>query len=121
MSEASVSDVSSRDDLGPVPADPPRAWLNVLIDLNGILCTCMPAWAAKGSKSHDLGVHSPTVSIQVGSKLGRVRPGCSDFLSWLSSFVTITVWSSMLTSTTKDIYDYLFGPINPIKHVRVLG
>ena len=85
MSEASVNDVSSRDDLGPVPADPPRAWLNVLIDLNGILCTCVPAWAAKGSKSHDLGVHFPTVPTEVGKKLVRVRPGCSDFLSRLSA------------------------------------
>ena len=121
MSEASVSDVSSRDDLGRVSSDSPRAWLNVVIDLNGILCTCVPAWAAKGSRSHDLGVHSPTVPIEVGKKLVWVRPGCSDFLSRLSAFATLTVWSSMMTSTTKDICDYLFGPINPIKPLRVLG
>ena len=121
MSKASVSDVSSRDDLGPISSDSPRTWLNIVIDLNGILCTCVPAWAAKGSRSHDLGVHSPTVPIEVGKKLVWVRPGCSDFLSRLSAFATLTVWSSMMTSTTKDICDYLFSPINPIKPLRVLG
>ena len=38
----------------------------------------------------------------------------------LSTFATITVWSSMLESTTRDICSYLFGPslVNPR---RILG
>lgn len=121
MSDASVSDVSSREDVGPVPRDSPSTWLNVVIDLNGILCACVPTWAARGFRNHDMRVHSATLPTEVGKKLVRVRPGCSDFLSRLSAFATITIWSSMMTSTTREICDYLFGPIKPIAPLRILG
>ena len=58
--------------------------------------------------------------MEVGKKFVWVRPSCSDFLSELSTFATITVWSSMLKLTTRDICSYPFGPslINPL---RILG
>ena len=87
-----------------------------MLDLNGILCACEPAWKARGFRNTDLRVHSATMPTEVGKKFVWVRPGCSNFLSELSTFATITVWSSMLKSTTS----YLFGQslVNPL---RILG
>ena len=58
--------------------------------------------------------------MEVGKKFVWVRPGCSDFLSELSMFATITVYSLMLKSTTRNICSFLFGPslVNPL---RILG
>ena len=69
-----------------------------------------------------LSSHSPILMnmMLVGKKFVWVWPGFSDFLSELSTFAIITVWSLMLESTTRDICSYLFGPslINPC---RILG
>ena len=75
---------------------------------------------SKGFRNTDLRVHSATMPTEVGKKFVWVRLGCSDFLSEFSTFATITVWSSMLKLTTRDICNYLFGPslINPL---RILG
>ena len=91
-----------------------------MLDLNGILCACAPAWKSREFRNTDFCVHSATMPTEVGKKFVWVRPRCFDFLSELSTFATITVWSSMLESTTRDICSYLFGPslINP--H-RILG
>ena len=90
-----------------------------MLDLNGILCACEPAWKARGFKNTDFRVHSATIT-KVGKKFVWVQLGCLDFLSELWTFTTITVWSSMLKSTTRDICSYLFGPflVNPL---RILG
>lgn len=121
VSDAPVTDLSSREQIGFIPREICRAWLNVVIDLNGIICHCSPSWEAKGSRNRDLRVHSATLPTVVGKKLVWVRPGCKDFLSQLSAFATITVWSSMMTSSTTAICDYLFGPIKPIKPLLILG
>ena len=91
-----------------------------MLDLNGILCACEPAWKARGFRNTDFHVHSATMPMEVGKKFVWVWPGCSDFLSELLTFATITVWSSMLKSTTRDICSYLFGQslVNPL---RILG
>ena len=91
-----------------------------MLDLNGILCACEPAWKARGFRDTDFHVHSAMMPTEVGKKFVWVRPGCSDFLSELSMFATITVWSSMLKSITRDICSYLFGQslVNPL---RILG
>ena len=91
-----------------------------MLDLNGILCACESAWKARGFRNTDFHVHSATMPTEVGKKFVWVRPGCSDFLSELSMFATITVWSSMLKWTTRDICSYLFGQslVNPL---RILG
>ena len=91
-----------------------------MLDLNGILCACEPAWKVRGFRNIDFCVHSATLPTKVGKKFVWMQPRCSDFLSELSTFASITVWSSMLESTTRDICSYLFGPslVNP--H-RILG
>ncbi|KAG0596240.1 hypothetical protein M758_UG236000 [Ceratodon purpureus] len=119
--EASGCDVSSSEELSPVPTRPQSGWLNVVLDLNGILCSSTPNWPGKSFVSHDLSIHSASKPAVVGPKLVCVRPNCADFLRRLSAFATITVWSSMKTSTTKMICDYLFGPIRPIYPLRILG
>ncbi|KAG0504380.1 hypothetical protein KC19_N037900 [Ceratodon purpureus] len=118
--EASGCDVSSSEELSPVPTRPQSGWLNVVLDLNGILCSSTPNWPGKSFVSHDLSIHSASKPAVVGPKLVCVRPNCADFLRRLSAFATITVWSSMKTSTTKMICDYLFGPIRPVYPLRIL-
>ncbi|KAG0578117.1 hypothetical protein KC19_5G206400 [Ceratodon purpureus] len=105
--EASGCDVSSSEELSPVPTRPQSG--------------CTPNWPGKSFVSHDLSIHSASKPAAVGPKLVCVRPNCADFLRRLSAFATITVWSSMKTSTTKMICDYLFGPIRPIYPLRILG
>lgn len=111
----------NREDIDRVPPNSSRRWLNVVLDLNGILCACVPVWKEHGVKNTDLRVHSPTIPTQVGRKLVRVRPHCADFLLALSRFATITIWSSMMSSTTTEICDYLFLPIKPVQPIRILG
>ncbi|KAG0562160.1 hypothetical protein KC19_9G122500, partial [Ceratodon purpureus] len=105
--QASGCDVSSSEELSPVPTRPQSG--------------CTPNWPGKSFVSHDLSIHSASKPAAVGPKLVCVRPNCADFLRRLSAFATITVWSSMKTSTTKMICDYLFGPIRPIYPLRILG
>ena len=108
--KATISGVSNIEEIGQVPSNSSNRWLNVMLDLNGILCACEPAWKARGFRNNDFHVHSATMPTEVGKKCMWVRPRCSDFLSELSTFATITVWSLMLESTTRDICSYLFGP-----------
>ncbi|KAG0573035.1 hypothetical protein KC19_VG143100 [Ceratodon purpureus] len=119
--KASGCDVSSSEELSPVPTRPQSGWLNVVLDLNGILCSSTPKWPRQSFVSHDLNIHSASKPAVVRPKLVCVRPNCSDFLPRLSTFATITVWSSMKTSTTKMICDYLFDPIRPVYPLRILG
>ena len=115
-----ISGVNNIEEIGRMSSDSSSRWLNVVLDLNGILCACELAWKARGFRNSDLRVHSTTMPTEVGKKFVWVRPGCSDFLLELSTFATITVWSSLLKSTTRDICNYLFGPslVNPL---RILG
>ncbi|KAG0574643.1 hypothetical protein KC19_VG279300 [Ceratodon purpureus] len=105
--EASECDVSSSEELSPVLTRPQSG--------------CTPNWPGKSFVSHDLSIHSASKPAVVGPKLVCVRPNCADFLRRLLAFATITVWSSMKTSTTKMICDYLFGPIRPVYPLRILG
>ncbi|KAG0594904.1 hypothetical protein M758_UG120800 [Ceratodon purpureus] len=119
--QASGCDVSSSEELSPVLTRPQSGWLNVVLDLNGILCSSTPIWPGQSFVGHDLSIHSASKRAVVGPKLVCVRPNCADFLRRSSTFATITVWSSMKTSTTKMICDYLFGPIRPVYPLRILG
>src|SRR5579875_2195079 len=64
-------------------------WLNVVLDLNGILCVCkgfksnrnyMQSWNQEDSP------HSPTKPAKIGPKFIFVRPNCKSFLRELSTF-----------------------------------
>lgn len=90
---------------------PERRWLNVVLDLNGILCVCeefrftVPPITMWNPESDP---HSSSVPTKIGPKAVYVRPGCSDFLRSLQEFAIITVWSSMKGATTQQICKYLF-------------
>ena len=89
--KATISGVNNIEEMGPVPSDSSSRWLNVVLDLNGILCTCKPAWKARGFKNTDFRVHSATMPTKKGKKFVWVQPGCSNLLLELSMFATITV------------------------------
>ena len=84
------------DEVERITPSPSRAvsrWLNVVLDLNGILCVCakyrfLPRIAAWNLESAP---HSSSVPARIGPKAVYVRLSCSMFLSALSGFVDITV------------------------------
>ncbi len=85
-------------------------WINVVLDLNGILCLCED-WKSKGSIkqfNHRLEPHSAAMAAVVGPKAIYVRPNCSTFLVELEKIAVVSVWSSMKKSTIDDICEYLF-------------
>ena len=87
-----------------------KKWLNVILDLNGILCVCEDR-KSKGlikQFNHALEPHSATIAAVVGPKVVLVRPHCSEFLRELEKIAHISVWSSMKKSTVVDICGYLF-------------
>ena len=94
-------------------------WLNVVLDLNGILCVCaeyrfLPRIAAWNPESAP---HSSSVQARIGPKVVYVRPSCSTFLSALSVFADITVWSSMHELTIQKICEYLFRGLPMPLHI----
>ena len=86
-----ISGVSNIEEIGLVPSDSSSRWLNVVLDLNGILYACEPAWKARGFRNTNVCIHSATMPTEVDKKFVWMWPGCSDFLSELSTFATITV------------------------------
>ena len=100
------------DQVGSIPS-PLRAvsrWLNVVLDLNGILCVCeeyrfLPKIQSWNPKSNS---HSSSIPAKIGPKAVYIRPLCSTFLRAVSDFANITIWSSMHKSTTRQICEYLF-------------
>jgi len=107
-----------------VPRAPARRslprWLNIVFDLNGILCAC-EEFRLRDPKllfNNDRATHSSTVPALVGPKLVWVRPGCNVFLEALSKFATISIWSSMKLGTTSAIAHYLFRNVTPPKIVH---
>lgn len=96
-----------------VPRPPPRViqpWLNIVFDLNGILCVCEEFRLRPIGQDFTASTlpHSSTVPAKVGPKLVYVRPGCHIFLEAVSKFATVSVWSSMRANTARDISRYLF-------------
>ena len=98
----------------------PRRWLNIVFDLNGILCACAEFRFSdpKLLFNNDRAAHSSTVPARVGPKLVWVRPGCNAFLEAVSKFATISIWSSMKLGTTSTIAHYLFRNVTPPKVVH---
>jgi hypothetical protein len=100
-------------------------WLNVILDLNGILCSCVQknTVTRRGSQQKlfygEGFVHSATIPTCVGPKAIYVRPSIATFVRRVSGFADITVWSSMMKSTTSQVVDYLFH--RNVKPVAVYG
>ena len=93
----------------PFPLRIVSRWLNVVLDLNGILCVCAGyRFLPKIALWKMLAFHSSFVPMKIGLKVVYVRSLCSKFLSERSDFADIIVWSSMHKSTTPKICEYLF-------------
>ena len=85
-------------------------WLNVVLDLNGILCVCKDWKSNRSTKQYNNSStpHSATIGAIVGMKVVYVRSNCLNFLEELGKIVAISVWSSMKISNVKSIVNYLF-------------
>jgi hypothetical protein len=107
-----------------VSVNVPR-WLNVILDLNGILCSCVQknTVTRRGSQQKlfygEGFVHSATIPTCIGPKAIYVRPGVAALVRRVSRFADITVWSSMMQSTASQVVDYLFH--RNVKPVAVYG
>ena len=87
-----------------------KKWLNVVLDLNGILCVCLEARLMPRGQAYVVGKkpHSGTVPFRAGPKAVYIRPSCQRFLTELGNVADITIWSSMRVSTVKSVCDLLF-------------
>jgi hypothetical protein len=96
-------------------------WLNVILDLNGILCVYLEERLPRG-QTYVVGKkpHSSTVPFLDGPKAIYIRPSCKRFLTELDNVADITIWSSMRVSIVKSICDLLFEDL-PVKLVNILG
>ena len=86
-------------------------WLNIVLDLNGVLCQCIERSTAiqRGRtfipEQHTYSSKYPTI---IGPKGVFCRPRVREFLDSISEFARIVVWSSMKRSTVSAISNYLF-------------
>lgn len=103
-------EVVSREVMNVVP-QPRRKWLNIVLDLNGVLCQCMPkSYAAKMKpyefKDNVLCHRVPTI---IGYKAVEDRQHVAEFLVELSKFAgRVVVWTSMMKNNAEPIVEHLF-------------
>ena len=85
-------------------------WLNVVLDLNGILCVCEDWKFNRSTKQYNdsSAPHSATIGAIVGMKAVYVRPNCLNFLAELGKIASISVWSFMKSSNIQGVVTYLF-------------
>jgi hypothetical protein len=97
-------------------------WLNVVLDLNGILCVCLEERLLPKGQSYVVGKkpHSGTVPFLVGPKAVYIRPSCKRFLTELGNVADITIWSSMRVSTVQSVCDLFFEDLL-VKPINILG
>jgi hypothetical protein len=98
--------------VSPVVLTTKAKWLNIVLDINGILCHCMEKVGTSRVPfvyAERQGIHSSMVPTIVGSMVVFTHPGLLEFLTEISKFAThIFIWSSMKRSTVDKIVDYLF-------------
>ena len=94
-----------------------QKWLNVIFDLNGVLCHCEARSTIKiGSRAFKVEDNSfsdrtPTV---VGTKAVYVRPNLHEFLIEVSKIACrVVIWSSMLKKSVEPIAMFLFQNSKP--------
>ena len=94
-----------------VSTSPPK-WLNIVLDINGILYHCMEKAATRRMllvNDVNQGIHSPTVPTIVEPKAVFTCSSLYEVLSTISKFAAhVIIWSSMKRSTVENIVQYLF-------------
>nr|PNR25991.1 hypothetical protein PHYPA_031238 [Physcomitrium patens] len=111
VSDPPVRSEGPLEDLGrPLRSRAVDKWLNVVLDLNGILCVCEDWKSNRSTKrySNSSVPHSTTIGAIVGMKAVYVRPNCLNFLAELGKIARISVWSSMKSSNIQGVVNYLF-------------
>ena len=90
----------------------PSKWLNIVLDLNGVLCQCVERSSARQHRRtlrEDQHVYSSWIPTLVGPKGVYCRPRDCEFLRLISGFAArVVVWSSMKRSTVELITCFLF-------------
>jgi hypothetical protein len=97
-------------------------WLNVVLDLNGILCVYQEEQLMPSGTTYvvsDLS-HSNNVLYLVGKNAVFFCTSCRRFLRELGNVADITIWSPMRVATVKSVCDLLFKDLS-IKPVNILG
>ena len=97
-------------------------WLNVVLNLNGILCICQETRHMPKDQAYMDGSrpHSSTISYLVGTKVVYVRSFYERLFRELGNVVDITIWNSMKVATIKSICEFLFKDLS-IKPINILG
>nr|PNR26859.1 hypothetical protein PHYPA_030340 [Physcomitrium patens] len=111
VSDPPVRSEGPLEDLGrPLRSRAVDKWLNIVLDLNGILCVCEDWKSNRSTKqySNSSALHSATIGAIMGMKAVYVRPNCLNFLAELGKIARISVWSSMKSSNIQGVVNYLF-------------
>jgi hypothetical protein len=83
-----VSEEYVPESVSPVVLTTPAKWLNIILDINGILCYCVEkAGTSRMPFVYDVrqGIHSSTVPTIVGPKAVFTYPGLLEFLTEISN------------------------------------
>jgi hypothetical protein len=100
------------EQLSVVSTDPKPKWLNIVLDINDILCHCMEKKATNRMpfvNSVQQRIHSSMVPTIVGPKAVFTWPGLHEFLTAINKFTAkVIIWSSMKRSTIEEIVPHLF-------------
>ena len=95
-----------------VSTGPKQKWLNIVLDIKGILCHCIEKKATNRMpfvNSVQQWIHLSMVPTIVGPKAVFTRSSLYEFLTTISKFATrAIIWSSMKRSTVEKIVHYLF-------------
>ena len=90
----------------------PSKWLNIVLDLNGVLCQCVERSSARRHERtlcEDQLIYSSRIPTLVGPKGVYCCPRVHEFLHFISGFAArVVVWSSMKKSTVELIAHFLF-------------
>ena len=109
--------VSEGEDIVPTN-EPPivprqrRKWLNIVLDVNGVLGQCIPKFElGRVHRVHEMrdNIFSHETPTIVGGKAVYARQNLREFLRQLSNIaVRIVVWTSMVRSNADLVASYLF-------------
>ena len=87
-------------------------WLNIVLDLNGVLCQCVERSSASRHRQtfrDDQYVYSSRIPTLISPKGLYYRPRVREFLHFISGFAAqIVVWSSMKRFMVELIARFLF-------------
>ena len=94
----------------PSPSKAVSRWLNVVLDLNGVLYvyTKYRFLAIIIARNPEFALHSSSDPTRVSAKAVYVHLSYSTFLNTPSAFVDIIVWNSMHKLTVHKICEHLF-------------